>query len=187
MSDLGHFRKADPAVIDDDPFWSVVRRRHPDLDIVLLPPDPAPADVPGSSLAPEALREVTERVVATWAALVPLIPADGERIDPVVDWSPGDAGHALVVDTAVRGVGQEGGTDLLRRVLGALGERGWRFAPSSRAGLPLLRATDGLLDLEAVAGPGATTLTLATGMLPVTAEDRVAVRQRVGEAVASWQ
>ena len=187
MSDLGHFSKAGPAVVDDDPFWSVVRRRHPDVDIVLLPPDTGPAAEPGSSLAPQALLDLTERVAAPWAVLGPLVPADGDRVDPVVDWSPGEAGHALVVETAVRGLGQEGGTDLLRRVLGALGERGWRFAPSSRAGLPLLRATDGLLDLEGVAGPGATTLTLATGVLPVTAQERAAARLRVGEAVASWR
>lgn len=187
MSDLGHFHRADPAVLDDDPFWSVVRRRHRDVDIVLLPEDPDPPAEPGPSLAPEALSAVGERLVATWAVLAPLVGAHGEQVEPTVAWSPGDDGHALVVESAVRGLGQEGGTDLLRAVIGALGERDWRFAPSSRAGLPLLRATDGLLDLEAVAGPGATVLTLATGVLPVSEGQRAAVEDRVTEAVASWQ
>ncbi len=187
MDDLGLLRRVDPAVVDDDPFWSVVRQRHPDVAIVLLPDDPAPPGRVGPSLASEALTAVGERVVATWAELGPLVTAGGELVEPSVGWSPAGDGHALVVEAAVRGLGQDGGTDLLRTVLGALGAQGWRFAPGSRAGLPLLRATDGLLDLEGVAGPGAVVLTLATGVLPVTEPERVVVQARVAEAVAAWQ
>lgn len=187
MDDLGLLRRVDPAVVDDDPFWSVVRRRHPDVAIVLVPDDPSPPREAGPSLAPEALSAVGERVVATWALLAPLVAADGEHVEPTVDWSPAGDGHALVVETAVRGLGQDGGTDLLRSVVRTLGEHDWRFAPGSRAGLPLLRATDGLLDLEGVAGPGAVVLTLATGVLPVSETERGVLRARVAEAVTSWQ
>lgn len=48
---LGPFRKVDPRVVDDDPFWSVVRRRHPDVDLVLLPD--APGDPRGDRPAGE--------------------------------------------------------------------------------------------------------------------------------------
>jgi hypothetical protein len=34
-TELGLFRRVDPAVVDDDPNWSVLRRRHPDVDLVL--------------------------------------------------------------------------------------------------------------------------------------------------------
>lgn len=187
MDDLGLLRRVDPAVVDDDPFWSVVRQRHPDVAIVLLPDDPGPPGGVSRSLAPETLTAVGERLVATWAVLAPLVAAGGDQVEPTVAWSPVDDGHALVVETAVRGLGQDRGTDLLRAVLGALGERDWRFAPGSRAGLPLLRATDGLLDLEGVAGPGAVVLTLATGVLPVTEPERAVVHEQVAEAVASWQ
>lgn len=187
MDDLGLLRRVDPAVVDDDPFWSAVRRRHPDVAIVLLPDDPAPPGRVGPTLASEALTTVGERVVATWALLGPLVAAEGELVEPTVGWSPTRDGHALVVEAAVRGLGQDEGTDLLRAVLGALGAQEWRFAPGSRAGLPLLRATDGLLDLEGVAGPGAVVLTLATGVLPVTEPERAVVQARVAEAVASWR
>ena len=43
---------ADPAATD--PFWAPVRRRHPDVDIVLLPPEQAGAEQPST--------EVTEPV-----------------------------------------------------------------------------------------------------------------------------
>ncbi len=187
MDDLGLLRRVDPAAVDDDPFWSVVRHRHPDVTIVLQPDDPLPPEQAGRTLAPETLTAIGERVVATWTALAPLAAAGGEQVEPTVRWSTADDGHALVVETAVRGLGQDGGTDLLRAVLRALGEHDWRFAPGRRAGLPLLRATDGLLDLEAVAGPGAVVLTLATGVLPVTEPERVVLRARVAEAVASWR
>ncbi|MDT0156639.1 hypothetical protein Q9R19_03265 [Microbacterium sp. ARD32] len=56
----------------DDPFWSVVRRRHPDIDIVLLPPQhPAPQAPQLPPRAPEAFAQEhigeTDRL---WAALV---------------------------------------------------------------------------------------------------------------------
>lgn len=37
QADLGTFRRMDPSVIDDDPNWSVLRRRHRDVDIVVPP------------------------------------------------------------------------------------------------------------------------------------------------------
>ena len=36
--------------VSEDPFFGVVRRRHPDIDIVLLPPEP-PTEPTGESAA----------------------------------------------------------------------------------------------------------------------------------------
>lgn len=185
MSDLGHFHKVDPAVVDDDPFWGVVRRRHPEVDIVLLPDDPPPAEDPPRRIDPDALAAVVDQVVATWAVLAPLMAAGGAPATPSVDWAPAPDGHALLVEKGVRGLGADGGTALLRAIAVGLGQQGWRLSASRRQGLPLLRATDGLLDLEAQAGPGATVLTLATGVLPVTEADRAAARDRVVREAAS--
>lgn len=55
---------ADPAATD--PFWAPVRRRHPDVDIVLLPPEQAadePADQPPNQ--PPADPELLGRLWAT--------------------------------------------------------------------------------------------------------------------------
>jgi len=55
-----------------DPFWSIVRRRHPDLDIVLLPPaKPAPDTSGLEPQAPETFaHEHLAEVDRAWADLV---------------------------------------------------------------------------------------------------------------------
>jgi hypothetical protein len=57
--------RATRAVIED-PFWSVVRRRHPDVDIVLLPPETdGPAETPVETpVEPEAPVEEPDAVAA---------------------------------------------------------------------------------------------------------------------------
>ena len=56
----------------DDPFFAAVRRRHPDVDLVVLPPEePAtrsPAQVPPDEVAAARLRVVAE--AARWWAVV---------------------------------------------------------------------------------------------------------------------
>ncbi|MEJ7795521.1 MAG: hypothetical protein WKF50_08210 [Nocardioides sp.] len=60
-----------------DPFFDVVRRRHPDVDIVLLPPEqPAsPADPVDESVAGAAVADAVARVALVaeqlWAAVAP--------------------------------------------------------------------------------------------------------------------
>jgi len=39
-------------IVANDPFWSVVRRRHPDVDIVVLPPNDVPDPTPGTGETP---------------------------------------------------------------------------------------------------------------------------------------
>ena len=57
----------------DDPFFREVRRRHPDIDIVLLPPEPPPAE-PGEDaeeVAAEALIRVATQARHLWSAIAP--------------------------------------------------------------------------------------------------------------------
>jgi hypothetical protein len=82
--------------VSDDPFWSEVRRRHPDVDIVLLPPDEGPAQAPEGAepVDPaEVARAGEQQVAALWTTLLGHVsPADR-----AVRWASG-----AVVDTLVR-------------------------------------------------------------------------------------
>lgn len=75
-----------------DPFWSVVRRRHPDLDIVLLPPvGPAPETSGLEPRDPDAFaHEHLADIARVWAELVghgmPLSSAQ---------WAPGPTGDSV--------------------------------------------------------------------------------------------
>jgi hypothetical protein len=56
-----------------DPFWSTVVRRHPDVDVVVLPPEPSgtpdvPADGPTADPA-VARQDFRDRMAALWSAL----------------------------------------------------------------------------------------------------------------------
>jgi hypothetical protein len=57
----------------DDSFFAEVRRRHPDVDIVLLPPArPLRGADPGADeVAAEALTRVSSRARQLWAAIAP--------------------------------------------------------------------------------------------------------------------
>ena len=169
-----------------------VGRRHPDVDVVILPPDaPDGPDAPVDSAAPavdaDALNAVAAGLVAAWREVADLLAELGETDGPGLRWAARADGHALVIEKGVRGLGTDGGGDLLRAVAFRLGERDWRLSATSRAGRPQLRATNGLLDFEGVAGAGATMLTLATGVLRAGVDDRATVRADVAEAVTSWQ
>ncbi|MBM9459551.1 hypothetical protein JK386_06525 [Nocardioides sp. zg-536] len=200
-ANLGSFRPADPSVLDDDPFWSVVRRRHPDVDVVLLadPPDPdphpdpdGPSDRAGSATDLATLRTVADELLTAWHAVAPLLPPgtgpapgapDAPGV-PAVRWSARDGAHALLLVKAVRDTDLATGTDLLRRIAFDLGGRGWRLAPSGDEEQAVLDAAGGLVDLHAVAGRAATTLMLATGLLQATEADRDTVLAEVRTVLA---
>jgi hypothetical protein len=177
--DLGTFRKVDPHAIDDDPFWSVVRRRHPDVDIVLLPDEPEDQDEPTAT--PEVEAALEAELDDAWQLLQPIVAATGapaaeeppsRRVAaaadgpaPVLQKAVCGLGTELETTVpgpeqraAVRGLGQDGGTDLLRDVAVTLGRAGWRLNATTRDGRPLLRARHGRLQLRAEAGAGATVL-----------------------------
>ncbi|GAA4804621.1 hypothetical protein ACFQ0K_11160 [Nocardioides caeni] len=185
MIDLGHLQRSDPALLDDDPFWSVVRRRHPEAEVVLVPPAPPP-DRPGPPVARDVLDELVAALREAWRTVAPITSAaaaTGDDGPPSVSWRARSGGHALVLQKALRGIGAAGGRELLRSIAAVLGRAGWLLRPSGGDGLAVLDARGGLVDLRAEAGAGATVLTLATGVVTAGVADRV----RIGEEVRSWR
>jgi hypothetical protein len=65
----------------DDPFFAAVRRRHPDVDLVVLPPD-APDVEPEAAVEDATVDRVTELVEAfadeLWVAVAPLSETEPE-------------------------------------------------------------------------------------------------------------
>lgn len=182
-ADLGRLQRVDPTVVDDDPFWSVVRRRHRDVDLVLLPPpdDAGPTDADTDA---DTVRTVAGGAAEVWGEISGLLAERDRPAAPTVRWASGSGGHALLVTRSVCGIGEVGGADLLRDIAFRLGEHGWRLAATRREGRPLLRASNGLLDLEGEAGAGATVVRLATAVMPVAEPDRTAIRDEMVAAVA---
>ncbi len=80
--------------VSEDPFFGVVRRRHPDIDIVLLPPDPPtePTGEPaGALLDPADLADVPAVFDAELTRLWDDV-ADGiARPDVRSRWTPGSS------------------------------------------------------------------------------------------------
>lgn len=167
METIDAFRRADPRILDDDPFWSRVRRRHPDVDVVLVPSDGPGDDPPEEATAtPGEIGSMLATVGELWRSVVrPILAEAGATAPPSIRWRRRPDGGTAIVQKALPGVGQEAGTDLLRALFHALHDRGWSVGPGIGPGtsleLPALRATDGTLVLDAAAGPGATVITLA--------------------------
>lgn len=180
MNDLGQLRHVDPvdpAVLDDDPFWSVVRRRHPEATVVLVPPALTPPDDAGPT--PDELRAIGRTLLDAWRLVAPLAAATGDGGVPSVSWRARPDGHALVAQKALRGLGAAGGAALLRAVAAVLGREGWLLLTSSREGVAVLHGRGVGVEVRAEAGAGATVLTLATPVLAVGAAARGALRAEV--------
>lgn len=124
--------------IDSDPFWSVVHRRHPDLDIVLLPPQP-PAP-PESGLPPRAPEAFARMQVADadelWASLV------GNGMPrPDATWIPGPTADSVrhSITLTLGDVDETAGIGHLRDADDRLSADGWHvFAPPT--GMPRVTA-----------------------------------------------
>lgn len=180
LGQLHHVDRVDPSVLDDDPFWSVVRRRHPEATVVLVPPAVTPPDDAGPT--PDELRAIAGSAHAAWRLVAPLVASVGDDGAPTVSWRGRAEGHALVLQKALRGLGSAGGTELLRAVAAVLGREGWLLRPSARDGVAVLDGRGEGVELRAEAGAGATVLTFATPVLAVGAAARSALR----EEVRSW-
>lgn len=81
--------------VAEDPFWSTVVRRHPDVDVVVLPPEAAAApDVPADEprVDPEVARGALRgRMAALWSALG--LEAEPHHLDDA--WLAGGAPGTL--------------------------------------------------------------------------------------------
>lgn len=183
----GRLHRVDPSVLDDDPFWSVVRRRHPDLDVVVLPDASTGPDAAGPPVSVEEVRRAAVALQEAWRWIRPMLAEHGEPAPPSIRWQESAGQRSLVLKKAVTGIGQEAGTELLQRLVVQLGDQGWMLHPGGRDGLPVLRATDGQVAIEAIAGPGATVVTFASVPLRVAPEVAQVVVDDLRAEVASWQ
>jgi hypothetical protein len=89
-----------------DPFFAAVRRRHPDVDLVVLPPERAPAE-PAEPVDDDVVRADLETVrtrLTEWAEAAGLTVDGDERLEP--GDAPGTVSAAArltarITDTAV--------------------------------------------------------------------------------------
>ncbi|GAB2968885.1 hypothetical protein [Nocardioides montaniterrae] len=174
------FRQVDPSVVADDPFWSTVMREHPDATYVLLPP-PRPTE-PVDPLSREEVRAAVAPVLEAWQEIVPLIAEAGPVVEPAAGWRGADAVRRFFVEISHVGIGRPAGVELMARVGVALGLRGWTIEPERRDDRSIVRCRGRGAELIAVAGDGATVLTLLSPGLAV--DDVVAADLR--REVRAW-
>ena len=140
----------DSEAVASDAFFGVVRRRHPDLDIVLLP-QPAPDEQPAVRLGPADVVDVPARFDAELADLLADV-ARGVALPLVRSrWTPGTltgsvSREALVAAEGVDAVAAEQALAAAGR---ALSGAGWHvLAPGD--GLPRVLAGRGGTEEEPV-------------------------------------
>ena len=129
-------RRGTRTELDREPFFAAVRRRHPDVDIVLLrgEPDVGPADSPTQRGDPETVdvAEARRRRTEAEALLDDLLELLASGLDqaaeaPVSGWRGSGPGE-LVAETSVRipGVGEAAGHEALKVAADNLLARAWR-------------------------------------------------------------
>ncbi|MEO9324454.1 hypothetical protein ABFT23_13245 [Nocardioides sp. C4-1] len=130
------------AQVADDPFWSVVRRRHPDLDIVLLPPDdatgPPPDDAPAPLVEPAAEAARADGLADLWWRAVVV----DEPTEATSRWVGGSARgtRRREVTRRLEGADLAATTAALDRARDRLVESGWHvLAPPG--GMPRVLAS----------------------------------------------
>lgn len=152
-----------------DPMFSEVRRRHPDVDVVLLPsPEPGahpPLAGPGQV---RALRSHVDAVLTTLSGHLALEPDQTVRL-----WW--QQAHPLCHRRVVRAgfgdpTGERTPVDLLREAADALVALGWDARPAAD-GSTRLRATAKPVELVAEATPVALAVRLTSEPLWAALED----------------
>lgn len=126
-------RRATRTELDREPFFAAVRRRHPDVDIVLLPGEPdadplAQRGDPEIIEVAEARRRRAEAEVLLIDLLELLTPGLNQAAEaPVSGWRGSGPGK-LIAEISVRipGVGEAAGHATLKTAAGNLLARGWR-------------------------------------------------------------
>lgn len=117
-------RRVADGVVGGEPFFRVLRDRHPDVDLVILPPIEA---APDQALAP--VDEVVAVARAARAALDELLAAIGQpQPDARHDgWRAADSPfvHTYVVRAALRGIAEGEAVPVLRTIGDTLLAQGW--------------------------------------------------------------
>lgn len=167
-----------------DPFWGAVRRRHPDVDIVLLPdegPVPASSGLPPAELDDDVVGRLDAGPLLLWRALVGAdVPTPDSR------WTGADTRDAVrrELTLAADGFDPVEATALVHDAAASLRAGGWHvLAPAD--GMPRALASrpapEGLggreeLQLVLVPGNGRVVLRWRSAAIPV---GRGAARQLV--------
>lgn len=115
-----------------DAFWGPVRRRHPDIDIVMLPPERPAAAVPADAAVEDpdgVARRRDAESSALWQRLVGDIGRGAEG--PVIRWTSASAGAVRRESTTrVEGVDELSGLEVVERAAQTLRGDGWHvFVP----------------------------------------------------------
>jgi hypothetical protein len=148
-----------------DPFFAAVRRRHPDVDVVLLPP-PAPqaaVDPVTDDGVAATLAGVATEARLLWSAVA---ADDSERPDARLEFGADPSRVRAVARLATR---RDDGSALLVRLRDELAGRGWEVRRAPRGAVDRLTgALDGLQVTASYAeGSGALLLTLSSASMPV--------------------
>ena len=161
-----------------DPFWSVVRRRHPDVGLVLLPAEARDLPEPPPGVEPV---EVTDELVARLDAAGPeawRLLVDTDVPEAAARWMPAPTqdGVRRELTLAREGVDPVAGAALVQGATTILLAQGWRvLAPPD--GIPRVlagrEAADRLvgreeLQLVLVPATGRLVLRLRSADVPVT-------------------
>jgi hypothetical protein len=153
----------DPALVD--PMMRELRERHPDVDIVLLPPV-QPLDAPAATTAQCQARMLhADRVLATLSERLGREPT--ARAD--YWWSQDHPDVRRWVTAAAYGdLDDEGPVPLLRRLANTLVHLGWEPRPAAD-GSPRVRGVAGPFELVAEATEEAVSVTITSDPLHVPA------------------
>jgi hypothetical protein len=155
-----------------DPFWAPVRRRHPDVDLALLPPESPPAPPPAGdeadALVVSARTAVDEAAGALWPPLV-----GGAPPRAAVAFGTGEGTVVVRVRASARHVADPG---LLGRLRELLEQQGWRPRRAEGEVARITGGRDGLrVRASYAAGSGAFLVEVASAPLAVGVERAAAL------------
>ena len=170
------------AVVADDPFWSAVRRRDPEIAIALLPAEGAAPAQSGPDEHPKRLDEpdgyaarVLDEVTAAWSSYVDAEPAraDGR-------WLPGPVSGTVRREVTLShdDVDETVGARALQLAAEALRSDGWHVLVPE-AGLPRVlagRGSRGRAEVHLVRVPDRRRLVLRVRTEPLLVDEETARR-----------
>jgi hypothetical protein len=142
----------------DDPFFATLRRRHPDVDVVLLPPTGPPGADPesaGEDDVAAALIRVATQTRQLWLAVA---PGADDQPDARYGFGADPASVRAVARVVAR---RDDGLDVLVRLRHELGSHGWELRRPRGAGVERLTGVLDDLDLTASYAEQSGTLILA--------------------------
>jgi hypothetical protein len=167
--------------LEVDPFYRELRRRHPDIDIVLLPEVP-PGSATDLAEAPPlpaqpgtVLQDLSDSFETLWAILTGLPTSSSE----VPRWRAGTSDDQVFAERVGRSTGVTDGSALLLDAAAALDARSWNFRVP-RGGVPRLLAEHSGRSLTISVWDDAVTLTVRSESYAVEADVKRALLRGEG-------